>query len=87
MAARWVELARENASQSLRMRLARRDAYDEMSAALAEDLGLAAPPARMECFDISHTQGEGTVASCVVFGPEGPLKKDTGASTSPGSRR
>jgi excinuclease ABC subunit C len=76
MAARWVELVRDNATQSLRMRLARRDAYDEMSAALADDLGLAAPPARMECFDISHTQGEGTVASCVVFGPEGPLKKE-----------
>ena len=76
MAARWVELVRENATQSLRMRLARRDAYDEMSAALADELGLGAPPARMECFDISHTQGEGTVASCVVFGPEGPLKKE-----------
>jgi excinuclease ABC subunit C len=76
MAARWVELVRENATQSLRMRLARRDAYDEMAAALADDLGLEAPPTRMECFDISHTQGEGTVASCVVFGPEGPLKKE-----------
>jgi excinuclease ABC subunit C len=76
MAARWVELVRDNAAQSLRMRLAQRGAYDEMAAALAEDLGLEAPPARMECFDISHTQGEGTVASCVVFGPEGPLKKE-----------
>ena len=76
MAARWVELVRENATQSLRMRLARKDAYDEMAAALADDLGLEAPPSRMECFDISHTQGEGTVASCVVFGPEGPLKKE-----------
>lgn len=76
MTAKWVEMVRENAAQALRMRLARRDAYDELATALADELGLGSPPARMECFDISHTQGEGTVASCVVFGPEGPLKKD-----------
>jgi excinuclease ABC subunit C len=76
LAARWVEMARENAAQALRMRIARREGYDELYAALAAELELAATPARMECFDISHTQGEGTVASCVVFGPEGPLKKE-----------
>jgi len=76
LAARWVEMARENAAQALLMRIARREGYDELYAALAAELELAAAPARMECFDISHTQGEGTVASCVVFGPEGPLKKE-----------
>ena len=76
LAARWVEMAQENAVNALRMRLARREGYEELMAALAEELELAAPPQRMECFDISHTQGEGTVASCVVFGSEGPLKKD-----------
>ncbi len=73
---RWVRLARENAEQALRMRLARRQGMEEMLAALAAELELPSPPARMECFDISHTSGEGTVASCVVFGPEGPLKKE-----------
>ncbi len=43
---------------------------------LADELDLPQPPQRLECFDISHTGGEGTVAACVVFGPEGPLKKE-----------
>jgi excinuclease ABC subunit C len=76
IAARWVELTRENAEQALRMRFARRAGMDEMLADLARELDLPEPPQRLECFDISHTGGEGTVASCVVFGPEGPLKKE-----------
>jgi excinuclease ABC subunit C len=74
--ARWVELTEENATQSLRMRLAQRKGVEEMLAALAAELDLPEVPSRIECFDISHTGGEGTVASCVVFGPEGPLKKE-----------
>jgi excinuclease ABC subunit C len=76
MASRWVELAAENATQALRMRLAQRQGAEEMLAALAEALDLPECPARIECFDISHTGGEGTVASCVVFDAEGPLKKE-----------
>jgi excinuclease ABC subunit C len=73
---RWVDMTLENATQGLRMRLAQKQGMDEMLAALAAELDLPEPPARIECFDISHTGGEGTVASCVVFGPEGPLKKE-----------
>lgn len=73
---RWVELTRENAVHALRIREAQRQSVAAQYAALADELGLAAVPARLECFDISHTGGEGTVASCVVFGPEGPLKKE-----------
>src|SRR5256884_3605126 len=76
LAVRWVELTRENAVQALRMRFAQRQGMEEMLLDLSEVLDLPEPPARMECFDISHTSGEGTVASCVVFGPEGPLKKE-----------
>ena len=72
----WVELARENATQALRMRFAQRVGFEEMLQDLADELDLPEPPQRLECFDISHTGGEGTVASCVVFGPEGPLKKE-----------
>lgn len=72
--ARWVEMARQNALLTLGQRLASRGSQALRREALREALGLAAPPNRIECFDISHTLGESTVASCVVFGPEGPLK-------------
>jgi excinuclease ABC subunit C len=76
LGARWVELTQDNAAQALRMRFAQRAGMEEMLGDLARELDLPEPPSRIECFDISHTGGEGTVASCVVFGPEGPLKKD-----------
>ena len=74
--ARWVEMARENAEVALAQRLADRSTLHDRLAALARALELPEPPARIECFDVSHTDGEATVASCVVFGPEGPIKSD-----------
>jgi excinuclease ABC subunit C len=74
--ARLVEMTRENAVQALKMRLATEAGIDEQLAGLGAALGLAAPPARLECFDISHTRGEATVAACVVFGREGAQKAD-----------
>ena len=73
---RWVQLAVENAQQAQRMRQVQRGGVEAQLQALAGLLGLAQAPERLECFDISHTGGEGTVASCVVFGTEGPRKKD-----------
>ena len=74
--ASWVSLTRDNADQSLKMRLAVNVGVNEQLEELGEALGMASPPVRLECFDISHTGGEATVASCVVFGPEGPIKSD-----------
>jgi excinuclease ABC subunit C len=71
-----MSMSVENAEQALRMRRARRADIEGMLAALGALLGLERPPQRLECFDISHTAGEGTVASCVVYGPEGPIKKE-----------
>ncbi len=74
--ARWVVLARTNAEQALASRLAsRQDVYRRFEA-LQDALDLDALPQRLECFDISHTMGEATVASCVVFDRNGPLKSD-----------
>jgi len=73
---RWLELTRENAANALRMRAATHAGIEEQLAALGTALALPAAPRRIECFDISHTRGESTVASCVVFGPEGPTKSD-----------
>jgi excinuclease ABC subunit C len=74
--ARWLEMARSNAELSLRMREANAATVAEQLEAVAMALEIPVPPRRIECFDISHTMGESTVASCVVFGPEGPIKSD-----------
>jgi excinuclease ABC subunit C len=74
--ARWLEMAHTNAELGLNMRRATQATTAEQLQSVAEVFGLSAPPKRMECFDVSHTMGERTVASCVVFGAEGPLKSD-----------
>ncbi len=73
---RWVQLALQNAANALAMRAAGRASLADQFAELGRFLGLPQPPARIECFDVSHTQGEATNASCVVFGAEGPLKAE-----------
>ncbi len=74
--ARWQQLAVTNAEQALAARLANREHVAARFDALAQALDMDEVPQRLECFDISHSSGEATVASCVVFGPEGPLKSD-----------
>ncbi|MBD8873876.1 excinuclease ABC subunit UvrC [Rhodanobacter sp. DHB23] len=72
--ARFLQMAERNAQASLTQRLASRQTLGTRFEDLQKLLELPEPPRRLECFDISHTRGELTVASCVVFGPEGPEK-------------
>jgi excinuclease ABC subunit C len=73
---RWLQLARTNAEQGVNLHVASNATLRRQFASLAEALHLEAPPDRIECFDVSHTAGEATVASCVVFNQSGPLKSD-----------
>lgn len=74
--ARWLEMARHNAKHALAAQLASKAGMRRRFEALQDVLELDFELSRLECFDISHTQGEATVASCVVFNGEGPFKSD-----------
>jgi excinuclease ABC subunit C len=71
----WLKLAANNAVEALNRHLAAKNHIHERLAALEKFLQINTIQ-RMECFDISHTQGNKTVASCVVFDREGALKQD-----------
>ncbi len=75
-ARQWMQMARLNATEALRRELAGKIDMRRRFEALRDALGLEAAPERVECFDISHTMGEATVASCVVFDANGPVKSD-----------
>ncbi|MCP5159410.1 MAG: excinuclease ABC subunit UvrC [Gammaproteobacteria bacterium] len=74
--ARWLEMAQRNAEQALAARWASQAGMRRRLEALQEALSIDHALSRLECFDISHTYGEATVAACVVFDAEGPLKAD-----------
>ena len=74
--ARWLEMARDNAALSLTSYVAERRNVFSLFVDLQDLLELEDMPKRLECFDISHTSGEATVASCVGFDTNGPLKSD-----------
>ena len=73
---RWIQMAKVNAVEALRRELAGKINMRARFEALRDALALDAVPERIECFDISHTMGEATVASCVVFDVNGPVKSD-----------
>jgi excinuclease ABC subunit C len=72
--ARWVQMAATNAGHGAAQRSRSQESIASQLEAVRDALNLDNPPERIECFDISHTSGESTVASCVVFGKAGPLK-------------
>jgi len=74
--ARWLEMATTNARAAIRAQLASKANLLNRFENLQDVLGLESLPQRLECFDISHTMGEATVASCVVMETTGPVKAD-----------
>ncbi|MEQ8290048.1 MAG: excinuclease ABC subunit UvrC [Gammaproteobacteria bacterium] len=73
---KWLEMAKQNALLALNHRMASNKNQQKRFTALQSLLKMDETIERMECFDISHTQGEATVGSCVVFGSEGPLNAE-----------
>ena len=74
--ARWLEMAAANARQSLETLLASRQNIRRRLLFLQRALKLEKVPSRLECFDISHTSGQETVAAAVVFDENGPARGD-----------
>jgi len=63
----WLDMACKNAELAIAQRVRDRATQEGRLVALREALGLPEGAQRIECFDISHTMGEATVASCVVY--------------------
>ncbi|OGV44422.1 MAG: excinuclease ABC subunit C [Legionellales bacterium RIFCSPHIGHO2_12_FULL_42_9] len=74
--ARWLDFAHNNLRLAVKEYWHSRQSIQEKYEALHELLALENPILHMECFDISHTQGEATVASCVVFDSLGPSRSN-----------
>ncbi len=74
--ARWLDMANTNAQYALTHHLANKMSSFRRMEALQQALHLSEMPEEIECYDVSHTQGEATVASCVVFNREGAKKSD-----------
>ena len=74
--AKWLQLAGQTAQQNLQSQLSARQTALERFQVLQDSLNLPELPERLECFDVSHSSGEATVAACVVFDHSGPRKSD-----------
>lgn len=72
----WLNIGNLNVKERLKRHLAETGTVNKRFDELQAALDLDEPLERVECFDISHTQGKQTVASCVVFSKEGSMKRD-----------
>lgn len=72
----WIKMAETNAEASLMQHLTNKSIVLKGLIELQDLLKLPNIPARLECFDVSHTMGEATVASCVVFNQTGAVKNE-----------
>lgn len=72
----WVRMAQANAEHALASHNTMKQGYYTRLEALQKNLRLPNMPQRIECFDISHSQGESTVGSCVVYTIDGPKNSD-----------
>ncbi len=70
---KWLAMTKENVELTLKQKIASNKSQHKRFDALQKLLSFKEPIEHMECFDISHTQGEATVGSCVVFGSDGPV--------------
>jgi len=73
---RYLQLANTNAENALVAKQSQQKSVYARFLELEQILEFEQPIQRMECFDISHTSGQLTVASCVVFNRDGPYKTD-----------
>ncbi|MBL4294018.1 excinuclease ABC subunit UvrC [Vibrio fluvialis] len=72
---RYLKLSNTNALTTITTKINHKMTINQRFKALQDELGIE-NILRMECFDISHTMGESTIASCVVFNQEGPVKQE-----------
>lgn len=72
----WLSMAQLNVTERIKRRMAENQSVQNRLQALSEVFQLEETIQRIECFDISHTQGNQTVASCVVFTDNGITKSD-----------
>lgn len=71
----WLQMAKDNARAGVQAKISGHQAAKQKLQAVADLLKLPEAPTRIECFDVSHSQGEAAYASCVVYDEEGLNKK------------